>query len=219
MADKPILFSGPMVQSLLAGRKTQTRRIMPRHDCLAQAYRPIVIGGRVFNYSGDEEISRAPFTIGDRLWVREAWKACAQMDGVKPSDMSQHEPRMFLADDQIVEPACMMIKPGRYRPPMFMPRWASRLTLTVTDVRVQRVQEISEADAQAEGVEASGWRPSFSDPDNAGGHESISAKDEFSDLWDGLNAKRGYSWASNPWVAAYSFEVAKINIDQMGAFA
>jgi hypothetical protein len=94
-----------------------------------------------------------------------------------------------------------------------MPRWASRLTLTVTDVRVQRVQEISEADAVAEGVESDsdGWRDYQMPNTQCCG----TALESFRTLWDSLNAPRGYGWDANPFVAAYTFTVARQNIDQV----
>lgn len=87
-----------------------------------------------------------------------------------------------------------------------MLRWASRLTLVVTDVRVQRVQEISEEDAIAEGV--------FESDVNMY-PELGTAQHHFQDLWDSLNAKRGFGWSENPWVVATTFTVHKCNIDQM----
>ena len=87
-----------------------------------------------------------------------------------------------------------------------MPRWASRLTLTVTDVRVQRVQDISEGDIAAEGI-ARGF--------SGGPHGEEGLYEDFADLWDSLNAPRGYGWDANPWVAAYTFTVQRQNIDQM----
>jgi hypothetical protein len=90
-----------------------------------------------------------------------------------------------------------------------MPRWASRLTLTVTDVRVQRVQEISEADAVAEGVTPS------EEPNEMKWEHYAPHGVAFRTLWDSLNAKRGYGWDANPWVAAYTFTATRQNIDQV----
>jgi len=84
---------------------------------------------------------------------------------------------------------------------LFMPRWASRITRDITDVRVERVQDISEADAWAEGISASQAADYYYD-----GPQPVGA---FAELWDSINAKRGYGWTANPWVSAITFAVAK----------
>ncbi len=101
---------------------------------------------------------------------------------------------------------------GKNVPSIHMPRWASRLTLRVTDVRVQRVQDISQEDAISEGLEwvdrtwgVKGFAPSW----------CAVPKESFKVLWDSLNAKRGYGWDINPWVAVLTFEVEKRNIDNV----
>ena len=93
---------------------------------------------------------------------------------------------------------------GNWKPSIHMPRWASRMTLTVTDVRVQRLQQISGADSIDEGV-----KPVI-------GQNAKSGKGVFRDLWDSLNADRGFGWETNPWVAAYTFTVHHENIDRIG---
>ena len=142
---------------------------------------------------------RLPYATGDRLWVREAvcW-------------VSRWGWR-YRADDDDLSDKREAGEVGRWRPSIHMPRWASRLSLTVTEVRVQRLQEISEADAAAEGCEATGWRPTYGNPDNAGFEESIPAKDAFADLWNSLHGPG--AWEANPWVAAYTFTVQRGNID------
>jgi hypothetical protein len=106
-----------------------------------------------------------------------------------------------------------------WRPTIFMPRWASRLTLIVTDVRVQRLQDISEGDARAEGVEhRTVTKLNGSDPQKWWfGHENgrATAKSAFRDLWDSLNAKRSYGWDANPWVCAVTFTAHQRNIDHL----
>lgn len=180
MSTRPILFSGPMVRALLDGRKTQTRRVLPRGDwsqALPEDY---------------------PFQPGDRLWVREAMTTIAgtglayAADG-QPVDMSR-------APDDFPDAV------RRTMPGMFMPRWASRLMLAVTDVRVQRVQEISEADAQAEGCKER-FEPEHPET------PTWSARQSFADLWNSLNAKRGAGWDANPWVVALTFTVERRNVD------
>lgn len=201
MTDRPILFSMLMVRAILDGRKTQTRRVLkPQPD----PNQPIA--GAEFVTLGDEPgrwcwlngwdgsifgTFSIPYAIGDRLWVRETWTFGADIerdDGfvVYRADGTPKHPR------------------GRWRSPRFMPGWASRLTLIVADVRVQRVQDISEADAIAEGAE-----PVLVPPDGG----SCPHLEGFRDLWDSLNAARGYGWDENPWVVAITFTAEQRNID------
>ncbi|MBR9766466.1 MAG: hypothetical protein GYB53_23855 [Rhodobacteraceae bacterium] len=231
MTDLPIPFSPAMARAAYDGRKGQTRR-MPKicgHKTISEFGKSDTPGYdwhfrdaqlRWHDISHNDLLARLPYQVGDRLWVREAWRTCSQMDVIPPREMSPYEPIRYEADGFIRELACMMIKPGRFRPPMFMPRWASRMTLIVTDVRVQRLQEISEQDAIAEGVEPySGIDPYCSGylnyrNDSEDGHW-LTAQNSFRSLWDSLNEARGFGWDANPWVAAYSFTVHRCNIDQM----
>lgn len=231
MANRPILFSAPMVRAILreiaapGTGKTQTRRVLnvdpayhldPRRRAAAEA------GHYWFTEDLDMPggLHVVPrFAPGDRLWVREAWCLDAQMDHVAPSKCSPYEPRGYPANDWIIEPACMMIRAGKLRPGIHMPRWASRLTLHVTEVRAQRLQDISEADARAEGIEAREIRPVYDigQPPETWwfGTENgrATAKSAFRDLWDSLNAERA-PWASNPWVVAVTFRPELGNIDR-----
>ena len=208
MADRPIIMSGPMVRATLAGRKTQTRRVLkPQpHPEWRVRQSPMEDAPSLPDY-------RLPYAPGDRLWVRETW---AQW----PLDNINAEPkraRIYRATDS--EPSIAGVSKSLqdwwdhkfpWRNPLFMPRWASRLTLTVTDVRVQRVQDISEYDAEAEGAE-----PMLMDDDGSfflfpdGGRHRTG----FSGLWDHLNAKRGFGWIANPWVVALTFSAEQRNID------
>jgi hypothetical protein len=189
MTDRPIIFSAPMVRALIDGRKTQTRRLMPHQDALKLAYAPIALGRRIFNYAGEEEISRAPYTPGDRLWVREAWRARHDLNGTAPRDILpfQHRPIWFEADRDGPEYG-KRTDFGRLRSGIHMPRWASRLTLTVTDVRVQRLQDISNDDAVAEGCTSYG---------------------DFCGLWENLHGGPD-AWDANPWVVALTFTAADL---------
>ena len=147
----------------------------------------------------DEEIwyrVRPPFEVGDRLWVREAWQTTNDLDDVKPSKMLPAITSvLYKADGHVINVPRRTVAWTKTRPGMFMPRWASRLTLTVTDVRVERLQGISTADAEAEGVERNG--KSF-----------VGA---YACLWDAINGPG--AWDANPWVVAVSFDVRKGNID------
>jgi hypothetical protein len=165
VVDRPILFSAPMIQALLAGRETQTRRALNPQPTLGAPTRFHLIGtcNRTFRSEWEAHDASGPvnafhkppfvechtttYSIGDRLWVREAFsyrEAIYSSRDLLPCG----SPRpWYWADGNVADGDC-----SRPKPSIHMPRWASRLTLTVTDVRVQRLQEISEADAIAEGV-------------------------------------------------------------------
>lgn len=200
MSDRPILFSGPMVRALLEGRKTQTRRVLQPYDAvphpfvakaapknLIQARLPARLGGFVAGPVFDPR-----FAVGDRLWVREAIEAWSPNGGGKYVRYAADGSTNFHPwPDHWKRDAV---------PAMHMPRRASRRTLVVTEVRVQRLWEITGADAVAEGVRSRL-------PDNG------IAVSEFMDLWDSLNAGRGFGWGANPWVVAVTFTAHKGNID------
>jgi hypothetical protein len=227
MADLPIIFSAPMVKALLDGRKTQTRRVLkpqpfaavagfervfkepPFFEARDASGKPIE---RAFPYPKGfvSPYPRLAYAPGDRLWVKEDFCFDAQMDGLKPSQVSRYEPRGYPANNWIIEPACMMIRAGRVRRARFMPRWASRLTLTVTEVRIQRLQDISAYDVEAEGAcELAVLPPCQEDDDEARGI--------FRDLWNSLHGPG--AWDRNEWVCALTFTVQRGNIDQLGATA
>lgn len=175
MADRPILFSAPMVKALLDGRKTQTRRIL----------KPQPIGFDWYDLK-----CKPRFKVGDRLWVRETWN-----NAIGSSDEPYFKATVAEDTDWTAEERANLV----WRPSIFMPRWASRLTLTVTDVRVERLQDISEEDAIAEGVPA--------------GLEHIHGPGGYRDIWETINGAG--SWAANPWVVAITFDVLNQNIDEV----
>lgn len=182
MVDRPAIFSGPMVCALLDGRKTQTRRLAtsPLRRC----------------------------KVGDRLWVREAWKTSALHDSAKPSKMAHDAPIYFTAHDSLWPVA-------RYRPGMHMPRWASRLTLIVEEVRFQVLHEIDEADSKAEGVRD----PYLGDSDPPFEEQAcmVSCRMQYRNLWKTLHGKEGQRWDDNPQVVALTFRVMRGNIDKLEA--
>lgn len=194
MKEHPIIFSGPMVRAILEGRKTMTRRVVKPSVkcCTVGAYTTDSGSAKPVNVQEDgdpwTDISCPYGQPGDRLWVRETWTEC---DGV-----------FYAATD--TRPGMNGI-PQAWRPSIFIPRWASRITLEVTDVRVERVQDISDEDAVREGTFVN---------QNAIGVQ-LTNRDEtipravFADLWDSINAKRGYSWEANPWVWIIEFKYEK----------
>ena len=226
MTDRPIPFSPPMMCALLreiaepGTGKTQTRRVLKRQP-EARCDKAFIGADGICRFSWPTELHpisyarndrRLPFAVGDRLWVREAWRTAEAYDDLKPRDMGGDEPVKYLSDDSTETWGWKIDRhlTGRLRPPMFMPRWASRVTLAVTDVRVQRVQDISGEDCAAEGACEFAMTP----PTDADREE---ARDAFRILWDSLNVARGYGWEANPWVVAVTFTPELRNIDQVQA--
>lgn len=218
MTDRPIIFSAPMIRALLDGRKTQTRRILklpkwasadPSHIEFGSSGEPEVI----CRDTGCLVALPMPYAVGDRLWVREAWAPLNALTHNDPGSTALIEGGFFRADDSTVEGEI-----ARWRPSIHMPRWASRLTLVVTDVRVERLQDITNEDCIAEGI------PVHSNPnaprvgpvrdDFARRHGLISYYGgEFRRLWNSINGAD--AWDANPWVAAVSFSVHRANIDAL----
>ncbi len=205
MADRPIIFSAPMVNALLAGRKTQTRRIIKPQPVWNSS-----CGDRDGFWSGDAFMRvSSRFAAGDRLWVREAF---AEHPGGTILDAAGGC-EDFIAP--YVEYRADTARPciGKWRSPIHMPRSLSRLTLTVTDVRVQRVQEITEADAKAEGVD---WEEVC-----CGDHKMSSGccgqpiarspAEVYGRLWNHLHGPG--AWEADPYVVALTFAVAQKHID------
>jgi len=219
MADLPILFSGPMVRGLIreverpGTGKTQTRRVLKPQPTM-HAAGDCTIGGHrgPVDYLMREIYPQhlARFRKGDRLWVKETWRTEARHDAVKPTELPRAALISFDAD-HLQEPndGCR----GRTRVSIHMPRWASRLTLTVTDVRVQRLQECSREDAAAEGLirlRATG-RYVIAKGDQYFGDAHHDPRVVYGWLWDQINGDG--SWASNPWIVALTFTVERRNID------
>lgn len=208
MADKPIPFRKDMVRAILEGRKTQTRRIFnpqPPSDHNEALFDDA--GWFTCKYGDNEETRhKLPISSGDRLYVREAWRAEHCYDPIPPRDIDPRCPVFYEADRS----DDLKSNLGRFRQGMHMPKWASRITLIVNTVRVQRLQAISERDAISEGC-----RPFF-DHENTcqvkqpnGGEMEMAplrgSVEQFQPLWDSINADRGFGWDQNPWVAAYTF--------------
>ncbi|OLP56791.1 hypothetical protein BJF92_12015 [Rhizobium rhizosphaerae] len=249
MADLPVPFTGAMVRALIEGRKRQTRRTIKRLRGGAAFCRiadlwpaPAVLDYRFEDANGvwhdinkDELLDRLPYRVGDRLWVKEKylpdppandpswddhtctyveWSGC----GSKVSDIP---PALRLPDHVLyaTNPSFFGYQ-MRWRPGMHMPRWASRITLIVTEVRVERLQAIREADAIAEGIEPhkSGWMPyatMFYESDGVTpANYHVDPRISYMQLWESINGPR--SWDENPMVAVYTFAPPILaNIDSL----
>ena len=205
MADKPIIFSAPMVRALLDGRKTQTRRVLKPQPNMLNGGRPLNDGRG--SYSIEAGWKHLPCTRGDRLWVREAFRGSKDYDAYPPREWS-HWPVHYEADGA-PDPRDEVGENGKLRSSIHMPRWASRLTLTVTDVRVQRLQEISGEDCLAEGVQCATCDAMKASACH--GRGCFASIDAYRTLWNSLHGPG--AWEANPWVAAYSFTVQRGNID------
>lgn len=174
MTEHPILFSAPMIRAILGGRKTQTRRIIK---------------------SPNEHCRYG--NVGERLWVRETWGKHRDFEHSSPIGMGLVG---YRADERTGCPHSLI---NRWRPSIHMPRCLSRISLAITDVRIQRLQEITEEDAKAEGCA----------PFRAWAHGEANCRDGFIVLWNSINSKRGYGWQNNPEVWAISFNVIKPSLE------
>ncbi|MHC4644289.1 MAG: hypothetical protein ACYTBJ_02215 [Planctomycetota bacterium] len=214
--SRPILFSGPMVQAILreieqpGTGKTQTRRVVkhipalgsPEHWCHRVDEK---LGSEWLNHVGDYRRYCPYGQPGDMLYVKEHFRLRSQYDHLPPSQCDGAMVYYEVDETSIVAD-------GRFRHARFMPRWASRLTLRLTDVRVERVQSISEADAFAEGIAAIDG--SFDDRDiidmaSMTGMPVDDGRTTFALLWDSINSARGYGWDKDPWTWALTFEVVR----------
>lgn len=197
MKERPILFSGPMVRALLNGSKTQTRRAVKSKFEID--YLPLDLDGPIWphnsTYSDAFEDQPMPCPYGqpgDRLWVRETHAPQSDCWGAWERSMQhgcrQDNPIIHFAADEGIQPFI-----EKWRPSIHMPRWASRLTLEIVSVRVERLQDISEADAMAEGCKNSLHMP--------GGRF---ANENYAHLWWTINGDG--SWEANPWVWVIEFK-------------
>ena len=198
--ERPVLFSGPMVRAILEGRKTQTRRVMEPQPRSGQTWGVVEeserYAGEWFQwYDGGEKTASfsCPYgVIGDRLWVREAFTVQPQ------SAISSRDLVFYRAD------VGNTYLDGKWKPSIFMPRWASRILLEIVEVRVQRVHEISDADARAEGALPMNISGTLNGEPMTG--VVIDPRKAYQLLWDSINEKRGYGWRGNPWVWAITFK-------------
>ncbi|HAT3957262.1 ASCH domain-containing protein [Citrobacter freundii] len=217
MKERGMIFNGEMVRAILDGRKTQTRRIMkvqpqPCNHANWPDYSPdsqwksypngwccaVCANGTTIDHRHHAKGINCPYgAVGDRIWVRETWaEAGAGAPDLKlyRANYPEHVPTHY----ENVPPADEI----RWTPSIHMPRCASRITLEITGVRVERLNGISQEDAQAEGMELTGWRPTYSDPDSGG--EVWTPYDNFAQLWESIYGEE--SWKANPWVWVIEFK-------------
>ncbi|MGO7089428.1 hypothetical protein AB9E14_23420 [Rhizobium leguminosarum] len=242
MTDRPILFSAPMIRALLDGRKTQTRRDLTKTfarypqlegyetngtlkpvdgrkvPCVEFVHSPLGLWDPETNPGGRSGwYVPLKAAVGDRLWARETWRPVGSLH---PWDLEiiydANGEHRTIKDGEFGDEDWNMPKAAERGnvPSLFMPRWASRLTLTVTDVRVERLQDISEQDCVAEGIEwvtrtsSGNFYRNFDAPDLP-----IMAYGAYRSLWNHINGTG--AWESNPFVVAYTFTVQRGNIDAM----
>ena len=264
MAHRPIIFSAAMIQALIAGRKSQTRRVLtqPSVDvtgCGRFADSRVGLKDEWEWLTGDptdiDEVSAAGsfktrFLEGDRLWVREAWRTFVSLDDVAPRDLLTPERGAGIAfeagggmsltkppaRDRYIDYGLHGVREpvgawGRLRAAMHLPRWGSRNTLVVTDVRVQRVQEISRDDAMAEGIvqtwgdlsdhDRETWALKPYEREQArceGGfashfYDNRTSVENYALLWKSIHGAD--AWERNPWVAVIEFKTHLANIDNV----
>lgn len=231
MKERPILFSGAMVRAILDGTKTQTRRVMkpqpepcgdeyprPGHWWPSRAHQSMLhVEDELQNIKGGWQglaASACPYGgTCDGLWVRETW---AYYGGGEYLYQRNPGSVAYRADSGVIE-GLDPIPGGRWRPSIHMPRWASRLLLSISDVRVQRLQDITSADILAEGVRIPACEESGNpliDVSTPNGPAAFLTREQFSDcdallrahwaaLWCSINGRA--SWDANPWVWALSF--------------
>lgn len=238
MKERPIIFGTWAIPKILDGSKTQTRRVIKPQPSFEQGVWYWQEGAREGEIQSvyynsldalkDYLIYRCPYgQVGDRLWARETWAISdfswrrippvydelrvaykAGVSGLWHPDGATHDLEWRSVDELIFH---KYAEKNKWQSPLFMPRWASRILLEITEVRVERLQEIGPEDIKAEGLMAIGVIPVktamlITGTDNLNDLQRELGGEEFASLWDFLNAKRGFSWASNPWVFVIAFK-------------
>lgn len=246
--ERPILFNEAMVRAILEGRKTQTRRVMkpqprpvpedspcsPDHWWPCRTVQSMVCVEAQFNnpaWQGIAEVCCPHGQTGDRLWVRETWRGVV---GINPPDEPLETGVARYIPDQehcrrVEYKATQGPDAEPWRPSIHMPRWASRITLEITGVRVEQLQDIREEDAKAEGVHSYDDFPTNSCCPQCQGQgvhgaagpnlgwvevdcqECETAEQRFRHLWESINGPG--SWDANPWVWVVEFR----RVDQEGS--
>ncbi len=205
MRERPILFSAPMVRALLAGTKTQTRRVVKYQapDLVDDDGWPLV--DRSIDGIGEVRAACPYGQPGDRLWVRESFMPIPLAAAPGPSQTPWSIAYAAGGQTELLAPSSYnpaLYNYERWTPSIHMPRWASRITLEVTGVRVERLQDISEADALSEGIERHADGNGFHTED--GMRYSDDPRESFASLWESINGPD--SWGANPWVWIVEFK-------------
>ncbi|ADW76547.1 hypothetical protein Rahaq_4972 (plasmid) [Rahnella aceris] len=219
MKERPILFNAEMVKAILSGRKTQTRRV------IKFPFRDVNIGCELAGNELAGEITagdyrNCPLWPGDQLWVREAFRMAKSLDLNSPSEVAELSlnagyknpwaPIQFEADGARTgkwtgfDTPPVVTEPGKLRPSLHMPRWASRIDMLITGVRVERLNSISEQDARAEGITDGGCLNCGESEPCGCDHPKPDATDAFAYLWQSIYGVE--NWFSNPWVWVIEFE-------------
>ena len=233
MKEHRKMFTGQSVPQIMAGTKTMTRRVITRRNSYFDGHRwpkdlegellwdeafvdpgPSPIGNpgpylQLPRVDGRERCVHRIYPrvqVGDRFWVKESWRTLKTSDSCRPRDLKVNAPVQYKADGYCADFDCdfSSARMGKWRSPLYMPRWMSRLTLEVAENVVERVQDISEEDAIWEGCRMR----ILSMPNGANG-EATTAKHAFAMLWDSKNLKRGHGWHKNEWVFGYRFKVVE----------
>lgn len=199
--ERPIIFSGEMVSAILDGRKTQTRRVVKGVEGINQIGRDS--DNRWWHWK--DNIQHTPIHIrcpygkpGDRLWVRETFihfdQTPTPTGEVIPGGYGYRADLDDCGQVPVTDETgtCLRTPKDNWKPSIYMPRAASRITLEITNVRVERLQSISEADAIAEGIANAAY--------------AVNPVTNFGNLWDKINGKKHHPWAGNPWVWVIEFK-------------
>jgi len=230
MKERPIIFTGDSPKKILAGTKTMTRRVFKKWqvpkllDGISHidyygkaAYMSIVKKG-IYRFAafGDTEekcleqlieYGGCPYgKIGSKLWVREAWNAGECADKLKPSELwpsfwlEDNGGLWYKSDDTI--PKSPISKKGKNRSPLFLPKWASRIKIEITNIKAEKIQEISEEDSIKEGCVSTAVLT-----EDRSDYTGLFAVEKFNDLWNTIHGKKGCSWRINPLVWAIEFKL------------
>lgn len=209
--EHPILFKTEMVQAILDGRKIQTRRVI---DKLYPISNPngnwLYIGHKDSGYVFKDSISstiplKYPYgQVGDRLWIKETYCSCVEppnkdMGVCYKTNLREQSAADFCTDKNI-----------KWKPLIFMPRWASRITLEITDIKPQKLQDITNDEAFLEGMSKNiAAKLGYSTSESEEEFNFTQTRYIFSKYWDSINSKHGYGWDENPYVWVISFKVIK----------
>jgi hypothetical protein len=183
--EKPIIFNSEMVRAVLDGRKSQYRLVIKPQPAECQSLARDCASPSGFSWISDayeDFYLKCPYGVpGDRLWVRETWQKCTgcnPMPGI------------------LYRATCNFFPAHKWKPSIHMPRWASRILLEITDIRVERLQDISRQDAFKEGC--IDRRP------------VSTCNDDFKELWNSINEAKGFGWDQNPWIWCICFKVIEL---------